>query len=99
MGQTYISPTRDSPVGDFSFHFDEERPYIDVSNNGESKKFKNGTHPGKIYFTDFKVYLEEDVRRFSGRISYDRGGGWYENKDSDFWISFDKDFVNIERSE
>ena len=35
MGQTYIKPISDKPIGDMSFHFDEKRPYVDFTNTAE----------------------------------------------------------------
>ena len=98
MGQTYVKPLSASPIGDFSFHFDEERPYVDFTNSPEDWVFANGSNPGKVYFMKDWKYYEED-RRFEGQISFGKGGGYFKDYDSKFVIFFDESFINIERSD
>jgi hypothetical protein len=82
MGQTYVRPASASKVGDMSFHLDEKNPYVDFSTTDADKVFANGTHPGKIYFTQWNY--EKKDRMFSGRISFDKGGGSYKDENSEF---------------
>ena len=38
-------------------------------------------------------------RLFEGKISFDRGGGFFKDSDSELNIYFSSDFISIERSD
>lgn len=98
MGQTYVKPSSKTPIGDMSFHFDKKRPYVDFSNTAKEQVFANGTHPGKVYFLPGWKYDRKE-RFFEGKISFEKAGGYFKNKDSELMIYFDEDLINIERSD
>ena len=97
MGQTYVKSASSNPLGDFSFHFDEKKPYIDFGKTPDDQVFADGPKPGKIEFTDWN-YNKKD-RMFEGKISFGGKGGYYKDSDSQFYIFFDETFNNIEESE
>jgi hypothetical protein len=69
MGQTYMRSVKGSKIADESFHFDPYYPYMDYTNVDESKKFKDGTRPGKILF-EYGWTYNETARTFRGKITF-----------------------------